>query len=195
MTFDEDYFRRLYVDAATRVYGPDEVAHLAGAVASTLDYLRWPLRAALDVGAGTGMWGDWLRAHRPDVAVRSVDISEHACRTYGHEQRDIATWVDATAQYDLVICHGVVAYLDDAACAAAIDHLAAMTRGFLYLSVVTEEDVRRGVVDRERSDLAIHIRPARFYLDLLDAYYIRVGMGLFAIHTAPVPLFALERAD
>ena len=49
-------------------------------------------RAVLDVGAGTGLWGDWFRANRPDVAVRSVDVSEHACRTYGHEQRDIATW-------------------------------------------------------------------------------------------------------
>lgn len=191
--FDEDYYRRLYDDPVTRVYGAEQIAHLAGAITGMLDWFRAPLVDVLDAGAGTGLWGEWLRAHRPAVRVRSIDVSEHACRVYGHEQRDIATWHDPAAHYDLILCQGVLGYLDDAACAAAIENLAAMSRGFLYVHVPTEED--RRILDTERSDTAIHMRPARFYQGLLDNYFVRVGCGLWLHHASRVELFALERAD
>lgn len=195
MAFDEDYYRRLYDDPRTRVYGAEQIAHLAGGVTAMMDWFRAPLRSVLDVGAGTGLWGDWLRTHRPEVSVRSIDVSEHACRTYGHEQLDIATWWDRGQQYDLIVCQGVLGYLDDAACAAAIENMAGMSRGFLYLHVPTSDDVGRGIVDTDRSDLTIHLRLARFYRDLLDPYFIAVGGGLWLHHAARVELFALERAD
>jgi hypothetical protein len=192
--FDESYFRRFYQDPATRVHSVTEVGHIVQAVTSLLAWYRCPLRTVLDVGAGTGEWGDWFRANRPEVVVRSVDVSEYACRTYGHEQHDISSW-QSGEQYDLVVCQGVLGYLDDAACAAAVDNLAAMTRGFLWLNLISAEDVRDNLVDRQRSDLAVHIRPVSFYLDLLRQYYVRVGAGLFKLRDAPLALFALERLD
>jgi hypothetical protein len=195
MPFDEDYYRRLYGDPATRVHGPEEIAHLARAVTELIAWFGAPLASVLDVGAGTGLWGAWLREHHPEVRVRSIDVSEHACRTYGHEQRDIATWCDPAERHDLVICQGVLGYLDDAACAAAVGNLAAMTAGFLYVFVTTTDDLRRRVVDTGKTDLSGHLRPARFYLDLLEQYFVRVGAGLFQHHAAPGSLFALERAD
>jgi SAM-dependent methyltransferase len=192
--FDEEYYRRFYADPATRVNAPEEIGHVAQAITSLLAWWRYPLGSVLDVGAGTGEWGRWLAAHRPEVAYRSCDVSEHACRTYGHEQRDISAW-RADEEFDLVVCQGVLGYLDDAACARAIDNLAHMTRGFLWLGLTTSEDLERGVANRERTDLSMHMRPASFYFELLGAWYVRVGAGLFMYHHAGVPLYAVETLD
>lgn len=192
--FDDGYYRRFYGDPATAVHGPSEIDRLARGVTSMIEYWGYPLRAVIDVGAGTGLWGAWFARHRPEVAVRSTDASAYACATYGHEPLDItAAHLDTTA--DLVICHGVLDCLDDAGCARAVGHLAAMSRGFLYCVTKTDEDLRAGVVDAALSDLGGHRRPAAFYTGLLGDYFVRVGAGLWLNHTAPMQLMALERAE
>ena len=110
--FDQQYYQRFY-DGPDGVHDPAQVAHLATAVHHLCAWWGVTPTTVLDVGAGVGMWRDWYRATHPEVHVVSVDISPYACERWGHEQRDIVTWRPATP-FDLVICHGVVHYLDDA---------------------------------------------------------------------------------
>ena len=80
----------------------------------------------------------------PAVRYRSVDVSEYACETYGHELRDISRW-KAREKFDLLVCQGVLPYLDDEACGRAITNMAAMCRGFLYLEAITGARSARGL--------------------------------------------------
>jgi SAM-dependent methyltransferase len=187
-TFDAAYYRRFY-GGARRAHGARDVAHLARGVCGLAAWLGVDVRSVLDVGAGTGLWGRWFRRHRPRIRYRSVDVSPHACRTFGHELRDIATWRTAR-RFDLVVCHGVLQYLDDAAAERAIENLAAMCRGLLYLEAIATEDL--AVLDRDATDLAIHLRPARWYRARLARGFVQVGAGLWASRRSGIRLWALE---
>ncbi len=91
----------------------------------------------------------------------AVDVSEYACAKYGHERRDIARW-RGKEKYDLVVCQGVLPYLDDDACAKAIANMAFMCKGFLYLEAITARDLR-DVCDRTRTDVRVLPRTKTFY--------------------------------
>jgi hypothetical protein len=146
----------------------------------------------LDVGAGTGLWGTWFKVHMPEVRYRSVDVSEYACATYGHERRDISRW-RGREKYDLVVCQGVLPYLDDEACAKAIANMAAMCRGFLYLEAITARDLR-DVCDRSRTDVRVRGRPATFYRRLLAKHFEPLGCGLYHGRGGDKLFYELERA-
>ena len=118
---------------------PRRIALLANGVVSLASWWRVPIRSVLDVGAGKGYWKTWLAEHRPAVRYHGIDVSLHACRRYGHEQADLATWRSAR-RYDLVVCQSVLQYLDDAAAAAAI----------VALSDSVSRSARAGSADRRR---------------------------------------------
>lgn len=186
--FDEAYYRRYY-GGADRVHGAAEVAHLAAGVAGLATWLGVELRAVLDVGAGPGFWRRWFRRHRPRVSYRSIDVSEHACRVYGHERRDISRWRVARS-FDLVVFQSVLQYMDDAGAARAIDNVGRMCRGLLYLETVTREDTPN--LDLEKTDTNIHVRSADWYRARLARHFVQVGAGLWASRRARLPLYALE---
>jgi SAM-dependent methyltransferase len=187
--FDASYYRRFYGSAATRVYGARDIGHLARGVSGIAGWLGVDLRSVLDVGAGTGLWRDWFRRHRPGTSYRSIDVSPHACNVYGHERRDISTWRTAR-RFDLIVCHGVLQYLDQRAAERAIDNMGAMCRSLLYLEVLTEEDA--SVLDTTATDMAIHVRPAQWYRERLERHFVQVGAGLWASTRSGVRLYALE---
>jgi hypothetical protein len=189
--FDASYFRRYYESRRSRVYAADQVAHLAAGVTGFVQWFGRDIERVLDVGAGTGLWGEWLRAHMPDVRYRSIDVSPYACEKYGHELRDISRW-RARVRYDLVICQGVLPYLDDLACARAIRNIAAMCRGFLYLEAITARDLRE-VCDRSRTDTNIRPRLASFYRRELGRHFEPVGCGLFHVKGSDCVFYELER--
>ncbi len=189
--FDREYFDRFYGSAKTRVHGAGEIAHLCAAVCELVAYFGGRLESVLEVGAGPGLWRDWFRRHRPQVRYRSTDASEHACARYGHERRDISRW-RARGRFDLVVCQGVLPYLDDAACAAAVANLAAMSRGFLYLEAPTGRDLRE--VCDVQSDFTMRGRSARFYRRLLAPHYLTLGCGLFYVRGGELAFYELERA-
>ncbi len=190
-TFDESYYGRYYHDRKTRVHGPAEIARLCTAVTSLLDWWGFNVESVLDVGAGVGLWRDWFKVNRPAVAYRSTEVSAYACKEYGHEQKDITAWRDDEA-YDLVVCQGVLPYLDDEGCAKALDNLAAMTAGFLYLEAITARDVKE-VVDDHKTDVAIWPRKGSFYKKRLSKHFDEVGCGLWCKKDAPVLFYELER--
>ena len=158
-------------------------------------FVQWfggDIERVLDVGAGTGLWGAWFRAHMPGVRYRSVDVSEYACATYGHELRDISRW-KGREKYDLLVCQGVLPYLDDEGCAKAVANMAAMCRGFLYLEAITARDLR-DACDRSRTDVRVHARPATFYRRVLAAHFEPLGCGLYHVRGGDKLFYELERA-
>lgn len=187
--FDEAYYRRHYAGRA-RVHSAAEVGRLAAGVTGLAAWLGVEVRAVLDVGAGPGLWRSWFRRHRPAARYRSTDVSPYACARYGHERRDISRW-RSRERYDLVVCQGVLQYLDDAAAARAIRNLGAMCRGLLYLEAITAHDLEE-VVDREATDTAVHARSGAWYRRRLDPWFRQVGAGLWASRRAGVALYELE---
>ena len=189
--FDASYYGRYYGSARTRVHGAKEIARLCTAVTSYLDWWGVPLDTALDVGAGVGLWRDWFKKNRPKTAYRSTEVSRFACAEYGHEQRDITKW-RAKEQFDLVVCQGVLPYLDDAGCAKALENIAAMTGGILYLEAITKRDVRE-VIDLGKTDVKVHERTGAWYRARLTKDFVEIGAGLWAKKDAPVLFYELER--
>jgi predicted TPR repeat methyltransferase len=190
MSFDAEYFERFYERRGTRVYDAEQVASLARGVTSMIRWLGGELRNVLDVGAGAGFWGRYLRTNEPRVQYASIDASPYACERYGHQHHDIARW-RGDDRYDLVVCQGVLPYLDDAEALAAIDNMAAMCRGFLYLESITERDVRE-VCDLDKTDVKVHLRRGAFYTDALAKHFNRVGCGLFYAKSGRLGFYELE---
>jgi hypothetical protein len=188
-TFNREYFDRFYGSRRTRVHGAAEIGHLCRAVVELCAHFGGELESVLEVGAGPGLWRDWFRRHRPAVRYRSTDASAYACERYGHERRDIARW-RSRERYDLVVCQGVLPYLDDEACAAAVANLAAMSRGFLYLEAPTARDLAE--VCDEQSDFTMRGRRASFYRRLLAPHYLTLGCGLFYVRDGGIHFYELE---
>ena len=190
--FGAEYFDRYYESKATRVYGPAEIGRLARGITGLVAWLGGDLHAILDVGAGTGLWRDWFAAHKKDARYVSTDVSAYACERYGHEQRDITRW-RSRERFDLVICQGVLQYLDDDGAARAIANIAAMCRGFLYLEALTQKDLAEAC-DRERTDAAVHARTGAWYRARLTEHFTVLGCGLYYKKDGPLVFYELEQA-
>jgi SAM-dependent methyltransferase len=192
-SFDAAYFKRFYESRRSRVYGREQIDHLARGVTGFVQWFGGEIGSVLDLGAGTGLWKDWFRENYPHVHYRGVDVSEYACKRYGHERRDISRW-RAREKFDLLVCQGVLPYLDDEACDRAIANMAAMCQGFLYIEAITSRDLRE-VVDRARTDVTVRSRPATFYRRLLARHFEGVGCGLYHLKGGDVVFYDLERGS
>jgi hypothetical protein len=187
--FDAAYYRRFYGERP--VHDRRRIGQLAAAVFGLAGWWRLPIRSVLDVGAGKGYWGDWVAANRPRVRYHGIDVSEYACRRYGHELADLAMW-EPSRRDDLVVCQSMLQYLDDDAADRAVGVLADACAGVLFLEVPTIAD-RDTVIDPAGSDLDVHWRTGRWYRHRLDARFTEIGAGLWLSRSAPLPLFELER--
>jgi SAM-dependent methyltransferase len=189
--FDDAYYRRHY-QGPDHVHTATQVGRLAAGVAGLAAWLGVEVRSVLELGAGPGHWRAWFRRHRPGVRYVSTDVSPWACRRWGHARRDISAW-RPRAPFDLVVCQGVLQYLDDEAAARAIGNLAAACGGLLYLEAVTRHDLDE-VVDAARTDTDIHARDGHWYRARLAPHFVQVGAGLWAARSAGIPLYELEGA-
>lgn len=192
VSFDASYFRRFYESRRSRVYGKEQVDSLARGVTGFVQWFGGEIERVLDVGAGIGLWKDWFAEHMPAVRYRSIDVSDYACERYGHEKRDISSW-RAREKFDLVVCQGVLPYLDDEATAKALANMAAMCRGFLYVEAITSRDLRE-VCDRTKTDVKVRARPASFYKRLLARHFEPLGCGLHHVKGGDKLFYDLERA-
>ena len=173
--FDSGYYRRFYGDAGTD--DKDRINHLAAAIHHFASWWGVEIANVLDVGAGMGMWRDWYAKNFPHVVVRTTDISPHACETWGHELRDIATW-RPRGKYDLVISHSVLQYLDNQSFISAMENLAAATRWLLYLEIPTKWDYEN-IIDPVGTDLQVYQRSAAWYRKHIGAHFQQIGAGLW----------------
>lgn len=188
--FDAAYYSRFY--GRRPVHDRRSIAHLGNAVVSFAAWWRIPIRSVLDVGAGKGYWRDWLAVAHPKLRYHGIDVSEHACRRYGHERADLATW-RPSREYDLVVCQSVLQYLDDAAATLAIAALGDACRGLLWLEVPTRAD-RDGAIDPESTDLDVHWRTGDWYRTRLARSFVEIGAGLWASRQSGAVFFELERS-
>lgn len=190
LQFDEAYYRRFYKDPSTRVYDQKRHAKLISGIVGLIEWFGLELTDVLDVGAGLGWWGQWLQKHRNGVKVLSTELERDICRKYGHQQADVTTF-RLDRQFDLVICQGVLPYLDATGAEAGIENLASMCGGFLYLEAITRDDMK-DAIDAHRTDLRVELRPATWYRKRLAPHFREVGAGLYAARRAHLPFFALE---
>ena len=187
--FDAAYYQRFYGDA--RTHTAEEIARLASGIEGMSSWLfQRPLRSVLEVGSGPGFVRDWFAAQRPRVKFVSTDLSAHACKAFGHRRLDVAEQ-RLRRRFDLIICQGVLQYLDDAACARALKNLAAMSDGLLYLEVLTRRDLQT-VCDPEGTDANVHLREGSFYRAQLKRSFAQAGAGFWVRKGAPLSLYELE---
>lgn len=190
--FDPAYYARFYDDPRTRVHDATQIAALGRAISGFAEWFGLPLKSALEVGAGTGLLRDWFRQSHPATQYVSTEVSRFAADKYGHELLDIAK-TTPKKPYDLVICQGVLPYLDDAAAEAALENLARATRGLLYLEAITHLDLHT-VCDRSLTDVDVHDRKGSWYRDRLGRHFEQVGAGLWHKQDGPLLFYELERA-
>ncbi len=190
LRFDTAYYRRFYVDPHTRVYSQARHAKLVAGVVSYIEWFGLELYDVLDVGAGLGWWGKWLKRHRKKIRVLSTELEKDICEQHGHLQADITT-LKLPRQFELVVCQGVLPYLDAAGAEAAISNIASMCSGFLYLEAITRDDMK-DAIDPQRTDLRVQLRAASWYRQRLSPHFREVGGGLFAARSVELPFFALE---
>jgi trans-aconitate methyltransferase len=187
--FDAAYYSRFY--GRRPVHTRRHIASLANGVLGLAAWWRIPVRSVLDVGAGKGYWRDHLAAAQPTIAYHGVDVSEHACRRYGHERADLATW-RPRRRYDLVVCQSVVQYLDDDDATTALATLGAACRGLMFLEIPTEDDRLRSI-DPDATDLDVHWRTGTWYRRRLERSFVQAGGGLWLSRSSGAVLFELER--
>ena len=193
--FDADYYRRYYGDQQTRVIDAREVERLAGFVKGYLDYLQVPVRTVLDVGCGVGHWQRAARKLWPKARYYGVEYSGYLCERFGWHQASIATLRPkrdlGRPSFDLVVCQGVMQYLDDDTAARALQNLGRWTDGALYLEALTQRDWEENC-DQSVTDGDVHLREGAFYREHLADRFQDCGGGVFCARRAGVALFELE---
>jgi hypothetical protein len=94
---------------------------------------------------------------------------------------------------DLVICQGVLQYLDAREARRAVGNLARLTGGALYLEVLTRNDWEENC-NQSITDGDVYLRDAAWYRRELSRSFIGCGGGVFVHRKADVVLYDMERA-
>jgi SAM-dependent methyltransferase len=191
--FDAAYYQRFYVNRRTQAVSRMEIERRATSVGALLQQLDIPVRRILDVGCGLGWMRRPLLRAFPDATYVGVEVSEHLCRRMGWIQGSLTSY-EPRGQFDLIICHDVMQYLDARDAQRAIKNLARWCRGALYFHAPTLKDWRENV-DPECSDANVHLRSARWYRKQLSQHFVHAGFGLYVRKGVPMMQWELERAQ
>jgi SAM-dependent methyltransferase len=191
--FDAEYYARHYVDPRTRVASARETERLAALVGAALDHYGLRVARILDAGCGLGLWKAPLHERYPRATYVGLEVSEYLCKKLGWTRASVADYASEEA-FDLVICQGVLQYLDDASARRALANLGRLCRGALYLEALTRRDWRESA-DRSRTDGEVRLRTGDWYRSALARNFTNVGSGVFVRRTAAVVTWELERAD
>lgn len=188
--FDQGYYQRYYENPRTRVSGPEDEATLGRFLGAYLRYMQVDVRQVLDLGCGLGRLRKVIAREFPKARYTGVERSEYLCERYGFRHGSVVDF-RSRARYDLVICKGVLQYLSRKDATLALDNLARLTRGCLYLEALTQEDWSEAC-DQKRTDGAVYLRPASFYRSQLRKSFVNCGGGVFLKQDTPSVLYALE---
>lgn len=188
--FDAAYYRRFYLQAATRVNSRQDTERSALVVASIVAELQLPVRRIVDMGCGLGWFKRPLLKIFPQAHYVGVEYSEYLCDQYGWQQGSVVDY-RGRGRFDLVTCCDVLQYLNDRSAAKALNNLARLSRGALYLHVPTCSDWQN-VVDRTVTDNLVHLRPANWYQQRLRRHFVHVGNGVHVRRGVPFYQWELQ---
>jgi SAM-dependent methyltransferase len=189
--FGADYFRKFYLDPATRVVTAGEMLNRAAVIAAILRHAQVSVRSILDAGCGIGLLRKPFATLIPRAKYTGLENSEYLCSRFGWKKGSVADFVPRRP-FDLVVCYDVLQYLDDKQAALAIVNLASLSRAALYVSALTLEDWRENC-DRNLTDRAVHLRPGDWYRRRLRRYFRYVGFGVWLRKDVAAILWDLEK--
>ena len=187
--FDRAYYDRWYRNDETRTFMTEYTPVIVRFVLAYLDYLEVEVKTVLDAGCGLGHWGTALKNLDRDVRYHGLETSDYLCRELGWERGSIADY-QAKEPFDLVVCQGVLQYLSDAECKAAIDNLATLCSQALYLEVLTRRDARENCIP-ERTDTDVYLRKGKWYRKRFGEHFVNLGGGLFLSRTCAATCYEL----
>jgi SAM-dependent methyltransferase len=190
--FGAAYFRKFYLDPATRVVTASEMRNRAALIAALLTHMQIPIRSILDAGCGIGLLRQPFARVLPRARYTGLDMSEYLCRRYGWRQGSVVSFA-SSKPFDLLVCYDVLQYLDDSQAAGAIANMARLTRAALYVSALTREDWLENC-DRSRTDRAVHLRSGAWYRRRLSKAFRYVGFGVWLRKDVAAILWDMERA-
>lgn len=188
--FDARYYRRFYLTAATRAMSEPETESRARMVAGIVAQLDFPVKRILDMGCGLGWFKTPLLSRFPEATYQGVEYSRYLCDELGWQQGSVIDF-RGRGQYDLIICCDVLQYLDDRDATRAIDNLARLCRGALYLHVPTKLDWQT-LMDPSGTDTRVHVRTGRWYRNQLRKHFLHVGNGVLVKRDVEVLQWELQ---
>jgi SAM-dependent methyltransferase len=122
-SYDRAYFDRWYRDPRRLVVG----------VAEAL--LQRPIRSALDIGCGEGVWRQALRALRPGLRYVGVDSSAYVVSRYGRARGirygtfgSLST-TELDGPFDLIVCCDMLQYVPPVELARGLQSVEGLPRG------------------------------------------------------------------
>ena len=192
-SFDEEYYQRYYDDPKTSVASQESVLTLADFVCSYLKHIGQPVTQVIDMGCGMGFWRKGIERHFPEASYTGVERSDYLCERMGWTRGSVLDF-KTRRKAELVICQGVLQYLNDAQCRKAITNLAKLSRGALYLEALTTTDWEE-VCDQDVTDGNVYLRPGSWYRGELAKYFTNCGGGLLLTDSSEGSLYELEKLD
>lgn len=189
--FNRDYYRRYYLDPRTAVNSRRDMLRLARFIAAYLAYLELPVGRILDAGCGCGWLRSPFRRLMPSASYTGLEVSEYLCQRHGWTRGSLDRYA-SRKPFQLIVCNGVLQYLEDKAAARALANLARLSDGVLYFNALTLEDWRSNA-DRECTDGDVCLRPAHWYQARLRRSFVEIGAGLWLRRGLGVSLWQLER--
>jgi len=172
--YDQRYFDKWYRNPRFRVKSPQELARQVAFVVGAAEHiLGRGLRTVLDVGCGEGNWLAPLRRLRPNVHYTGVDSSEYVVSRFGQSRNIRLGTIDSLdhmrlrKEYDLILCVGMLNYLDPAQLRTGLAHVYELAYCVVYLELFTSADSgvfgdTRGTRLRAPAWYRARIREARF---------------------------------
>ncbi len=193
--YDRAYFDKWYRHPRHRVKSPIELLRQVRFVIHTAEWvLGRPVRSVLDVGAGEGNWQPVLKKLLPRVKYDGVDPSTYAIARYGArrglhlggiEQLNALPLRDT---YDVVVCCGMLNYLNVAQFTHGMAQVAARTGGVAYLEIFAKGDAFEGDTDWPSP------QPAAWYKRVLRrAGLLPIGMQCYVAKAEQDRIARMER--
>jgi SAM-dependent methyltransferase len=180
--YDRQYFDKWYRNPRYRVKSPVELARQVAFVLGTAEHvLARQVRSVLDVGCGEGNWRAPLVRRRPGLQYTGVDSSEYAVSRFGSRRNIRLGTIDSLdtlrlrQRYDLILCVGMLNYLEPAQLKKGLEHLYDRAGGLVYLELFTSAD--RGVFGDTRGTR--WRGPAWYRARLREAKFVSIGMHCF----------------
>jgi SAM-dependent methyltransferase len=163
--FDRAYFDRWYRGAQRITSDTDVRRKVTMAVTVAEYFLRRSLRNVLDVGCGETPWRTPLKALRPRASYRGIDPSPYVAKKFRVPQASFGDLqsLRLKERFDLVVCADVLHYLDEAEIRRGLRAIVPLSRGVLFLEVLTREDDIVGDVE------GLIRRSAKWYRHLFTA--------------------------